>query len=319
MRDIRTLDLNLLKAFEALMDERSVTRAAERLALTQPAVSAMLQRLRESFDDPLFVRSPRGVVPTPRALALAEPVRRVLAEIGRWLAPPMFEPASAEFTVRLAATDYALRAVVAPFIAALRQQAPKARVQVQPLDAAQLPEQLERGALDIALLTPETTSPAWHMRHLYDEDYVCALRADHPDAQGGVTTLPLARFCALAHILVSYSGDPFWGVTDEALAQRGLTRCVGLSVASFLILPELLRHSDDVAVVPRRLVAGVPGLAVLAPPLALPGFTKVAAWHERTHHDPTQQWVRQLLAASLTRPPAPCTTSPDWPAPSAAG
>lgn len=294
MKNIKSLDLNLLKAFDALMDERNVTRAAERLALTQPAVSAMLQRLRDQLADPLFVRSQRGVVPTPRALALAGPVKRVLDEIGQWLAPPEFDPASAQFTLTLAATDYALRAIVAPFIAALRVQAPGVRLAARPLETERLMEQLERGALDIALLTPDTTPPQLHIRNLYDEDYVCVLRSSHPDAQSEALTLE--RFCALEHILVSYSGEPFRGITDEALNRLGAERRVVLSVASFLILPELLLHSDLIAVVPRRLVAGQPGLRLLPAPLPLPGFTKVAAWHERNHHAPAQQWARQLLA-----------------------
>ena len=118
--NLRRADLNLLKVFDVLMDERSVTRAAERLALTQPAVSGMLARLRERFDDPLFVRAQRGVTPTARALELAGPVRQVLAEVEALLRPAAFDPATASFTLTLAATDYALQAIVAPFIAALR-------------------------------------------------------------------------------------------------------------------------------------------------------------------------------------------------------
>ena len=120
MADIRTLDLNLLKAFDALMDERNVTRAAQRLALTQPAVSGMLVRLREAFGDPLFVRASRGVVPTARAEALAPAVRQLLQDVTALLQPPGFDPATATGTLTVAATDYALRAVVLPWMAALR-------------------------------------------------------------------------------------------------------------------------------------------------------------------------------------------------------
>src|SRR5690606_13175067 len=126
--DLRTLDLNLLKALDALLDERSVTRAAARLALTQPAVSGMLNRLRDAFDDPLFIRAPHGIVPTLRAEALAAPVKRILADIDVLLQPVTFEPGTANLTFTLAATDYALRAVIVPFIAALKVQAPAIRV-----------------------------------------------------------------------------------------------------------------------------------------------------------------------------------------------
>lgn len=291
--DIRQLDFNLLKALDALLDERSVTRAAERLSLTQPAVSGMLTRLRDSFGDPLFVRAQRGIVPTPRALELAAPVKRLLADIEHLLQPEAFDPASAALTVHLAATDYALQAVVLPFLAVLRQQAPNIRIAIHPASAQDLLEHLERGDLDLALVTPDSEGPGLHSTALFDEDYVCMLRSGHPDAHG--TTLPLERFCALDHVLVSTAGNPFHGVTDEALRQIGRARRVTVSVGSFLAVPQILRDSDLIAVVPRRLALHSEGLAILEPPLRIRGFRKVLAWHERTRHDPGLNWVRALL------------------------
>lgn len=293
MTNIRTLDLNLLKAFDALLDERSVTRAAARLALTQPAVSGMLTRLRESFDDPLFVRTQRGVVPTPRAQELAGPVKRVLGEIDAMLRPATFEPETATFTLSIAATDYALSAVVVPFLSVLRLRAPGIRVAVRSIEDARVQAQLERGDLDLALMTPESTPADLHARRLFDEQYVCALRQGHPDAAGG--SLSLDRFCALDHAMVSYAGGGFRGATDAALEKLGRERRVSLSVPSFLVLPEVLRSSDLVAVVPRRLIAGAEGLVLIEPPIDIPGFTKVAAWHDRTHSDPGHAWARALL------------------------
>lgn len=293
MTDIRTTDLNLLKAFDALMDERSVTRAAARLSLTQPAVSGMLTRLREAFDDPLFVRSQRGVTPTLRAHSLAAGVKRVLADIENMLQPSAFDAATAQLTFSVAATDYALRAVMLPLVRALRPVAPGVRVAVRPLDEEQLASQFERGDIDMALITPDTAKADLHARTLYEESYVCTLRADHPEVRNG--PLSVDRFCALEHVLVSYAGDPFRGATDTALNRLGRSRQVVLSLNNFLVLPELLRTSDLVAVVPRRLVQDTDGLAILNPPLEIQGFTKLAVWHERTHRDPGQQWVRQLL------------------------
>jgi DNA-binding transcriptional LysR family regulator len=291
--DIRTIDLNLLRALDALLDERNVTRAAQRLSLTQPAVSGMLTRLRDAFDDPLFVRTQRGIAPTLRALELAAPVRQILGEVESLLTPQAFDPARADFTLTLAATDYALQAVVTPYLAALRRDAPGIRVAVVPAQDPTLHAQLARGDVDIALITPESTPADLHARRLFDERYVCAMRKDHPDAARGRITLP--RFCALDHALVSYSGGAFEGVTDEALAQLGRKRHVALSVTSFLVLPQILRDSDLIAVVPRRLAERAEGLAIVAPPLAIPGFTKTAAWHERTHRDPARRWARALL------------------------
>jgi len=295
MNNLRQLDLNLLKALYVLLDECHVTRAANRLSLTQPALSGMLVRLRESFDDPLFVRAQRGIVPTQRALDLAQPVKRVLAEIDAMLQPAAFDPASSSMTVRIAATDYALRAIAVPFLTALKRQAAGIRVALVPVVDGQVQAQLERAEIDLALVTPASTPPDLHARQLFEEQYVCVMRADHPAAG---QALSLAQFCALEHALVSYAGGHFSGVTDTALALLGRQRHVALSVQSFLILPEILRASALMAVVPRRLVAETDGLAISTPPLAIPGFTKVMAWHERTHRDAGHRWLRELLVAS---------------------
>jgi DNA-binding transcriptional LysR family regulator len=294
MCDIKTLDLNLLKALDALLDERSVTRAAARLGLTQPALSGMLNRLRESFEDPLFVRAQRGVVPTPRALELAASVKQVLAEIGSMLQPASFDPAQARQTFTIAATDYALRAVAVPFLSALKPRASHLRVALVPVENDRIQTQLERGDIDLALLTPESVPPDLHARRLFEERYVCVLRQGHP-ALAGQDNLTIEQFCALDHALVSYAGGGFRGVTDEVLAAMGLQRRVTLSVKSFIVLPDILRASDMVAVLPNRLVAKQEGLTVIEPPIPIPGFTKIAVWHARTHRDPAHRWLRDLL------------------------
>jgi len=217
----------------------------------------------------------------------------VLRDIEGMLQPASFEPLQATITVTIAATDYAQRAVLVPFLAVLRERAPGIRVAVLPADPDQVQTQLERGELDLALMTPETTSPDLHTQVLFDEHYVCALREGHPDASA--KKLSLARFCALDHAIVSYTGGAFRGVTDDALARVGRARRVSLSVPCFLVLPEILRTSDLIAVAPSRLIAGSPGLISMAPPVAIPGFTKIATWHERTHNDPAHAWVRALL------------------------
>ncbi len=290
--DFRKLDLNLLKALDALIDEGSVTRAARRLSLTQPAVSGMLTRLRDYFDDPLFVRAQRGVVPTLRAQQLAAPIKQILCDVATLLRPASFIPQEAQLTFSVAATDYALRAAVVPLMAALRRQAPGIRVAVLAVEQHRLARQLERGDIDLALVTPQSTPEELHGRALYQEQYVCAMRAGHPAAQN--MAISLDTFCELEHILVSDSAS-FMGVTDEALAAIGRERRVGLAVNSFLVLPEVLLATDMIAVVPHRLVAGNTQLAVMDTPLPVPGFTKSMAWHERAHRDAAQQWIRALL------------------------
>jgi DNA-binding transcriptional LysR family regulator len=295
----RHTDLNLLKALDALLDERNVTRAAERLGITQPAMSGMLLRLRESLEDPLFVRTQRGVVPTQRAQDMAVPLKQILGNIDALWRPAAFDPASACFTLSIAATDYAQSAIAVPFLTALRQQAPGLRIALLPVQDLQIQSALERGTADLALITPETTPPDLHARKLFDEHYVCVMREQHPAAG---KALDLDTFCALDHALVSYTGGSFSGITDDALARLQRSRRVCLSVKNFLVLPDIIRSSDLVAVVPSRLVRDMPGLICLPPPLAIPGFTKVLAWHERSHRDPGHRWLRELLVSRCAEP-----------------
>jgi len=289
--DIRALDLNLLKALDALLDEGSVTRAAQRLSLTQPAVSGMLTRLRDYFGDPLFVRTSHGMVPTLRASELSMPVKQILTDIAILLKPMQFDPMTAELTYTLDATDYALKAVVVPLIAALKQHAPRIRIAVRSVDSERMYQQLSRGEVDLALVTPQTTPDDLHGRALYQEEYVCVARSHHPLA--AASEMPLEQFCEQEHILVSTEGR-FMGVTDEALAELSLTRRVGVSVNSFLVIPDIFRSTDMIAVAPGLMVPVASDLAIIPLPLNVPGFTKSIAWHERTHRDPAHQWIRAL-------------------------
>lgn len=296
MRELKNLDLNLLKTLDALLEERSVTRAATRLSVTQPAVSGMLTRLRESFADPLFIRTQRGIVPTNRALQLAGPVKRILDDVEQILRPEEFDPATSTLTASLTATDYALQAIVLPFIARLRLAAPNMRVAVRPPEDNHTQQQLEKGEIDIAIVTTYAIAPDLHARTLYEERYVCAMGAHHPLANQ--QDLSLDDFCGWDHALVSWSGSEFNGVTDTALQKLGYQRRVSLSVQSFLFLKEVLRTTHLITVVPARLIVPGQGITTREPPLAVPGFTKVAAWHERTHQDPAHQWLRELLFQS---------------------
>lgn len=269
------------------MDERNVSKAAERLAITQPAMSGVLTRLRDSFDDSLFVRVQRGVVPTNRALELAPQVKKVLNEVEQLLQPPQFDPTTAELTVRIACTDYAMRAVIVPFLHLLKIQAPKIKVAVLAINESLVQNQLEQRQIDFALVTPDFQAPDIHAKNLYDERYICAVRHDHPIAQQ--TELPLEQFCQLEQALI------FSGVTDQALQAMGLQRNVSLSVQNFIVLPELLEQSDLLAVVPERLITHLNNLKRFEPPLKIQGFTKTLIWHERTHKDPAYCWIRELI------------------------
>ncbi|WP_138472858.1 LysR family transcriptional regulator [Poseidonocella sp. HB161398] len=295
MADIRTFDLNLLRALAALLETRSVSRAADRLGVTQPAVSGMLARLREALDDPLFVRTQRGILPTPRAEAMTRQLASVLGGVEQLLQAETFDPMRAKLTLRVAATDYAQRAVLLPFIGQLREQAPGVLLSVRPV-TSDFARDLAEGELDMALVTPEMAPGSLKARTLFDERYVTLLRADHP-RRAEVATLD--GFCAMEHALMSHDGTAFFGPTDAALEKMGRCRKVVASVPNFTILIDLIRRSDIIALVPSRLVAAETDVLALPPPLQIDGFRKILAWHERLQHDPAQKWLRERMAASV--------------------
>jgi DNA-binding transcriptional LysR family regulator len=294
MADIRNVDLNLLRALEALLDERSVSRAAQRLALTQSTVSGMLARLRQMFDDPLFVRTQRGILPTPRAEALAGPLRQLLADADALVAPNIFDPARSEATLSIAVNDYMQRALLVPFIAALRREAPRLRLAVKPPVIEEVADRLAQKDIDLAVTIPEFAAADLPSRRLYSERYVAVIRPQHPLAD---KLVGLAAFCAFDHLLVSPTGGAFEGPTDRALARLGARRNVRYSLPSFLVLLDVLQTDDLIAVVPERLLSGGAGAyRTFVPPVDIPGFDVIAVWHARVHRDPAHRWLRQKLA-----------------------
>lgn len=292
------IDLNLLVALDALLAERNVTRAARRLGLSQPALSARLARLRQVFGDPLLLPAQRGMIPTQRALELAEPLRAALETLrGVAAAAARFDPAAARLTVGIAASDYVQLAVLAPLARALAVEAPGVRLAFRALDLRTLEAQMERGEIDIATTTPDLAPARLRSRTLFDEHYVAIVRRDHP-AVG--ESLDIDRFCALDHVIVSPQGGGFVGAADAALAAHGRSRRVALSVPGFLIVPEIVAASDLVALVPSR-IARDPGgrFRVFDPPVPVPGFTMTMLWHDRTAEHPAQRWLRARLRAQV--------------------
>lgn len=296
MRNLRDIDLNLLVTLEALLIERNVTRAAERLHLSQPSVSVQLGKLRRLFRDQLLLPGPRGMVPTVRALGLLDPLRATLSDLSRLVesAAP-FAPASAQLTWHIACADYAEQAILTPVLLDIRKVAPGVRVAVHPLIISQLTKMAESGSIDLAILTADAAPATLHRRALFTERYVLAVRTGHPVLK---TPLTLARFCQLEYVLVSPDGGGFIGLTDTLLEARKRKRRVTLSVPHFLFVPELLRNSDLAAMLPLRLVASsTPGLEVVEPPFPVPGFEMAMVWHERSHKDPAHRWLRDRIAA----------------------
>ncbi|MDO5288193.1 MAG: LysR family transcriptional regulator [Pseudomonadota bacterium] len=299
--DTKKLDLNLLLTLEALLTEQNVTRAAARLHLSQPAVSAQLGRLRALFDDPLLVPAQRGMTPTAKALELLEPLRLALDQVRAMLgAHRHFNPDRDNLTVAIACTDYLQAIVIQPLVVALRKRAPGVRIAVRHLDPAQLEAQMASGEVDLALMTPEHGPGSLRARHLFDERYVLIGRKRHPQLQRRLT---VAQFAQLDHVIVSLQGGGFTTPVDDGLTSLGYQRHVALSATSFLVVPEIVAHSNLVALVPQRLVhQRSHALKIVECPFPIPSFAVGMLWHERNHGHSGQQWMRDAvlkLAQSL--------------------
>ena len=300
--DIRNVDLNLLVALDALLAERSVSRAAVRLRLSQPAASALLARLRELFGDPILLRSARGMLPTPRALELLGPVRQVLDEIGAMIQPrAAFDAANAEHTFTLSASDYVEYALLPKLVDYLERKAPGVRLEVRPLDLQVVAKQMEIGEVDLCITGLQNAAAGLHVRPLYAERIVSVVRRNHP---GVGARLTLDKFCSLEHIQVSVRGSGFITRIDEALAALGRKRRARLAVAHFLLVPEIVARSDMISALPERLArAYAKELRILEPPLKIEGFTVGEIWHERNQRDPAQQWLRDVLLELAQKAP----------------
>ena len=288
------MDLNLLVTLEALLAEQNVTKAANRLHLSQPAVSAQLSRLRDLFDDPLLIPAQRGMTPTAKALELLDPLRHALDQVRAALAEHRhFDPGNAKLTLAIACTDYLQAVVARPLAVALRKQAPGVRIALRHLDPPQLEAQMVRGDVDLALMTPEHGPGSLRARRLFDERYVLIGRKRHPGLRRGLTVEEFAR---LDHVIVSLRGGDFTTPVDDGLAALGYQLNVALSAASFLIVPEIVSHSNFVALVPERLVRDrLDGLKIVECPFPVPGFTVSMLWHERNHGHSGQRWVRETV------------------------
>lgn len=288
------LNLNLLVVLDALLTERHVSRAAARVGLSQPAVSNALAQLRHLLGDPLLVRSGRTMVATVRAQALAVTLRAALASLEGALAPPSFDPARAERTFVIAATDFVEFVLLPKLLARLAQVAPGLRLQLRAHPHHRVSPLLETGEADLQIGFYPDVPAGHHTQPLFGDEFVCIVRRDHPRVGKRLT---LKTYATLQHILVSESSGP--GVVDVALAEIGLTRTVALRTSHFLMVPPIVAATDFVAAVGRRVAAAfvryLP-LRVLPVPLPVPRGTVGQAWHERTHASPAHAFLRGVIA-----------------------
>ena len=307
--NFRTLDLNLLRVFDEVMSERNLTRAARNLAMTQPAVSNALNRLRDALGDRLVARSGYGVEPTPRALALWPSIADALRQLESSITPGDFVASEANTTFTLAMADATAAELMPGLVEIMESDAPGISMRCVPLTTRDPRRLLDEGQIDVAVgffpaVLADLTAQAqaggmagFDHQRLYDGEYVCVMRKDHRLARGPMT---LKRYCSARHLLVSFSGRPF-GFMDEALASLGQKRRVVLTVNQFFTAGRVVATSDLLTVLPRHFISVTGRADELTQrdlPFEVPPVHVDALWHRRQGQRSDHAWLRLALAAA---------------------
>ncbi len=310
--NFRTFDLNLLRVFDEVMAERNLTRAAHNLALSQPAVSNALRRLREALGDDLVRRSRHGVEPTPLALQLWPTVRQALQQLRESLTPGPFDPAQAQDVFVLAMADATASKIMPRLVAILDREAPGVTLRVLPLTTRDPRGLLEAGEVHLAIgyfpgVLAELGAthlheqvPRFLSRRLYEGHYVVAMRRDHPLAR---QPLMLDDYCAARHLLVSFSGRPF-GFVDEALAAISRRRRIVLTVNQFFTAGQVVAASDLLTVLPHHFLSSTGHATELATqplPIDVPRVHVDMLWHRQTEAVSAQRWLRDAVGRAVAQ------------------
>ena len=297
LRRLAAADLNLLVALAALLEEQSVTRAAARVGITQPAMSRALSRLRSALEDPLLVRAGRSMRPTPRGRELAEALPPVLQQLAGILTPAKTFDRHASHRFRLAMTDYAALLVLPGLQRRLARTAPRVELEVVPMQQWDGPaSELASGELDGAVGFGHDVPDALDHDVLLEDTFVCAVRRGHPRVRKRLT---VRQYTETPHVLVSSRGR-VTGAVDVALARHGLRRHVAMVVPHFLVAPRVLLGSDYVATLARRIIQLSPsGLRCFKPPVEIPGFSVVLAQHPLQKASVPHAWLRGMIASSV--------------------
>ncbi len=296
--DFHGIDLNLLVAFDALMNERNVTRAATQVGVSQPAMSAALSRLRQRFGDPLFLRSADGLLPTARARDLSEPIAQALRQIESMLVnKPQFVPEKASLTFKLGLSDYPAFILLPSLLQALGKKAPGVSLNVHAFNNRdQAVDLLDAGAIDVAIGVPPTHADGRIMTHpVIRDEFVTIIANDHPVAKCGMS---MKNYLALQHVLVSPEGE-LYGIVDQALAQQGKKRKLALTLPQMFAVPTIVAQTRMTATLMRRVALHSPvggRLALFPPPVALPDVVFHLIWHRRSDSHPAQLWLREFIA-----------------------
>jgi DNA-binding transcriptional LysR family regulator len=302
--DITDLDLNLLVVLDALLRARNVSRAAEALDMSQPAVSFALAKLRVLFKDPLFIRAARGLRPTPRAEALALPLQDVLDRVKTGvLTPPRFDPATTQRSFTFNMADVGELVFLPALRSHLAKLAPGSNLKTVATPPQELEEAMRSGEVDLAVgYFPGLQGAAVYQQRLFSHSFVCIVRKNHPRIGSQITK---KQFLEEQHAVVQQEGKSH-ELFEQALVDQGLARRVALSVPHFLALPLIIAESDLVVTVPYAVAtsfARMTELRLLRPPIRVPRADVKQHWHARFHHDETNKWIRGVIAALFLETP----------------
>ncbi len=296
--DFHGIDLNLLVAFDALMNERNVTRAATRVGVSQPAMSAALSRLRTLLGDPLFQRSADGLLPTPRARDLALPVAEALRQIeSAMVSQPMFQPEKASVTFKLGLQDYPTVVLLPALLEALEKTMPGIVLNVFAFnDRNAAVDLLDAGIIDAAIGVPPTNADGRILtQQLLRDEFVTIVSGDPLASE---QAMAMQTYLDLPHVLVSPEGQ-LHGLVDQALAQQGLKRKLALTLPQIFAVPAVVARTNMTATILKRVAVHAQAshrLAMFAPPLALPEIVFHLIWHRRSDTHPAQLWFREFIA-----------------------
>jgi DNA-binding transcriptional LysR family regulator len=302
---VKKLDLNILPIARALFEEHSVSRAAEKLGMSQPAVSRALSRMRETFGDPLFVKSRRGVEPTAKALVLVQCARAVLSKVQTDLFAQLdFNPATYDGVFSISTTEAAEFWIWPKIISRLRQLSPYSQYRLLRLSTSSIPHELENGRNDLALGFFPTLHGGNNLIHqgVLRVRPICLLRADHPIRGKKLT---MKQFQRLEHIVVDSPDRNL--VVDHALAHHKVRRKIALVASGYACLVPIISTSDLVVTVSlglgARLAATAPNLRMIEPPIDFPPVLVAQYWHRRFHKDVRSQWLRSVVRQVLADQP----------------
>jgi DNA-binding transcriptional LysR family regulator len=307
-------DLNLLRVLVALHRTRSVSRAAAELNLSQPATSLALGRLRKSFGDPLFVRSPAGMLPTPRCTELADAASKALADIdGSVLHQSAFDPATSQRDFVVTMADVGELHFLPRLMAHLARSAPRCNLRCEPFATRELEAALEDGRCDLALgFFPNLERPGLYVQQLFMHSLVCLVRAHHPQVQS--SRISMRRFLDLSHAVVHPMGRSH-ELFEALLKEKGYRRRVQLMSVHFLSVPAIIAATDLIVTVPRSIAdyyARLENLRIVEPPINIKPYALKQFWHQRYHTDPAVRWLRELIVdlfGNRSEPKRPMPTS----------